>query len=455
MKVERSNPPQNNGEIKFHLPKFKRFKLNNGMDVLFLQKNHLPIVKISLQVNCGSKFDPKGKSGLAFLTSHLISEGAGEYNSLQLDEEIELLGTLFDPSTDNDIINLSMITLSDKFERSLELLALIYQSPLFSEEDFQREKQKLLSKIIQNKNEPSYVASSNFDKIIFGNSFYENSVLGKTEDVKTFTNNDVINFHKKYFVPNNSQLIVVGNLEKDNLKFLLNKYLYLDTINEIELVTPTFSVNHSPKFYFIHQENAAQSEIRVGHLSNRRNETDYFSKTLANSILGGQFSSRLNLNLREAKGFTYGIHSAFVYYKDVGYFEISTSVNGKDTGESILEIQKEIAGLKIEVTEEEINFTKSYFIKRFPSMFETNSQIAHNLSALIRYSLSESYFDNYIERISNCTKSEIEKSIARHIKADEMIYLVVGNREIVMPQLKKITDLEIVELDMEGKIFYF
>ena len=119
MKVERSNPPQNNGEIKFHLPKFKRFKLNNGMDVLFLQKNHLPIVKISLQVNCGSKFDPKGKSGLAFLTSHLISEGAGEYNSLQLDEEIELLGTLFDPSTDNDIINLSMITLSDKFDEDV------------------------------------------------------------------------------------------------------------------------------------------------------------------------------------------------------------------------------------------------------------------------------------------------------------------------------------------------
>jgi len=455
MKVERSKPPQNNGGIKFHLPKFKQFKLNNGMEVLFLQKNHLPIVKISLQVNCGSKFDPKGKSGLAFLTSYLISEGAGEYNSLQLDEEIELLGTLFDPSTDNDIINLSMITLSEKFERSLELLALIYQSPLFSEKDFKREKQKLLSKIIQNQNEPSYVASSNFDKIILGNSFYENSVLGKTEDVKTFTNNDVINFHKKYFVPNNSQLIVVGNIGLKNLQLILNKYLNLDSLNKIELVKQTFSANHSPQYYFIHQENAAQSEIRIGHLSNKRNETDYFAKTLANSILGGQFSSRLNLNLREAKGFTYGIHSAFVYYKDVGYFEISTSVNGKDTSESILEIQKEIAGLKIKITEEEINFAKSYFIRRFPAMFETNSQIVHNLSTLIRYSLSEDYFDNYIENISNCTKSEIEKSIAEHIKTDEMIYLVVGNKEIVMPQLKTITNMEIIELDAEGKIVNF
>lgn len=452
MEINRSTPPKSKSKIKFHLPKFSQFKLVNGMKVIFLQKNHLPIVKLSLQINGGSKFDPDGKSGLAFLTSLLISEGAGEYNSLQLDEEIESLGTLYDPSTDNDIINLSMITLSEKFERSLELLSLIYQAPIFSDDDFLREKKKLLSKIIQNQNEPDYVAATNFDKIIFSNSFYENSVIGKTVDVNSITNSDVIDFHKKYFMPNNTQLIVVGNIAQTELELLLNKYFNSVAINKVELTKTFPSKMQNSKFYFIHQENAAQSDIRIGHLSNKRNETDYFAKVIANSILGGQFSSRLNLNLREAKGFTYGIQSAFYYYKEIGYFEISTSVNGKDTGESITEIQKEIAGLKVEVKNDEIDFVKSYFIKRFPAMFETNSQIAVNLSTLLKFSLSENYFDNYIERITSCSREEIEEIIKNQIKTDNLIYLVVGDREIVMPQLKEITDIEIIELDVEGRV---
>lgn len=452
MKIDRSNPPQSSGKVKFTLPKFERFELKNGMNVLFMQKNHLPVVKINLQVNCGSSFDPIGKSGLAFLTAHLIGEGAGEYNSLQLDEEIESLGTLFDPSTDNDIVNLSMLALSDKLERSLELLSLVYQSPQFNDDDFNREKNKLLAKIVQNLNEPSFVASSNFDKIILKNTFYENSVLGKTKDVETFSNSDVINFHKKYFVPSNSLIIVVGNVTKNNLEEMLNEYFTTFATSIIEPPKPIIAEKQNSKFYFIHQKNAAQSEIRIGHLSNKRTDPDYFAKNIANSVLGGQFSSRLNLNLREAKGFTYGIHSAFIYYKNVGYFEISTSVNGKDTAESISEINKELAGLKLEITDNEIDFVKSYFIKRFPATFETNSQIVNSLSNLVKFSLPENYFDNYIQNISNCSKAEIEKSIIEHFRTDELIYLIVGDREVVLPQLKQITNLEIIELDVEGNL---
>jgi zinc protease len=215
---------------------------------------------------------------------------------------------------------------------------------------------------------------------------------------------------------------------------------------------PIIAEKQNSKFYFIHQENAAQSEIRIGHLSNKRTEPDYFAKSIANSVLGGQFSSRLNLNLREAKGFTYGIHSTFIYYKNVGYFEISTSVNGKDTAESISEINKELAGIKLEISDNEIDFVKSYFIKRFPATFETNSQIVNSLSNLVKFSLPENYFDNYIQNISNCSKAEIEKSIIEHFRQDELIYLVVGDKEVVIPQLKQITNLEIIELDVEGNI---
>jgi zinc protease len=398
-------------------------------------------------INAGSKFDPVNKSGLAYLTSLLIDEGAGKYNSLELDDEIESLGSIFHVSTDNDNVHLSMLSLKENLSRSVELISLVYQSPNFLEDDFNREQKKLLSKIIQNQNEPSYLASTTFDKIIFENTAYQNSVLGLTDDVKSITNIDVKEYYKKHFQPNNSELIVVGNIELEELKDLLNQFFISSNgVKNVKFEAPVFKT-HNSKLYFSHKDGAAQSEIRVGHISETRNESDYFPKLIANSILGGQFSSRLNLNLREDKGFTYGIHSAFGYHKNAGYFEISTSVGSKDTAQAIKEIRNEIDGLKTEIKDDEIEFTKSYLVKRFPAMFETYSQISHHLSTLLKYNLSENYFDTYINRIVDCKKQDIQTAANNKIKNNELVYVVVGDKNTVLPQLKELSDLEIVEVD--------
>ena len=452
MKVDRSNSPQSTGTLEFHLPKFNEFTLNNGFKILFVQKDNLPVVQVNIIVNGGSNFDPVNKCGLAHLTSLLVDEGAGEYDSLQLDDEIESLGSIFGVSTDNDNIHLDILTLKENLERSIELLSLVYQSPKFTEDDFYREQKKLATKITQSQDDPSFIATTNFDRIIFNGTNYKNSIIGNINDVNNITNNDVKNFYKKYFLPSNTQFVIVGNVEINELEFLLNKYFTSTSKSVIEKENPILPQNQNSKFYFIHKENAAQSEIRIGHISDRRNEKDYIAKVIANSILGGQFSSRLNLNLREDKGFTYGISSSFMYYKEAGYFEVSTSVNGKDTEDAINEIQKEIAGIRLEITGDEIEFTKSYLVKRFPAMFETYSQIAHNLSTLKKYSLSKNYFDNYIDKINSCTKIEIEMIVKENIIPDELIYLVVGDKESVLAQLKKITDFDIIELDVNGNV---
>ncbi len=452
MKIERSNSPQSTGVIEFQLPKFNKFVLNNGLEVLFVQKDNLPVVQLNMIVNGGSKFDPLNKSGLAHLTSLLVDEGAGEYDSLQLDDEIESLGSIFGVSTDNDNIHLNILTLKENLERSIELVSLVYQSPKFTEDDFIREQKKLVAKITQNHDDPSFIATTNFDRIIFNETNYQNSIIGNIADVNTLTNNDVKSFHKRYFVPSNTQFVIVGNVEITELEFLLNKYFNISSMHKLEKGNGILPHKQNSKFYFIHKDDAAQSEIRIGHISDKRNESDYFAKVIANSILGGQFSSRLNLNLREDKGFTYGISSAFFYHEDAGHFEISTSVNGKDTKEAIKEIQKEIAGVKTEITEEEIEFTKSYLVKRFPAMFETYSQIAHNLSSMKKYSLSNNYFDKYIDKINSCSKVEVENIVKEKINSNKLIYLVVGDKEAVLPQLKEITDMDIIELDVYGEI---
>jgi len=201
----------------------------------------------------------------------------------------------------------------------------------------------------------------------------------------------------------------------------------------------------------IHKEGAAQTEIKIGHITNKRIDPDFYAKVIMNSILGGQFSSRLNLNLREDKGFTYGISSSYSYNRFFGHFQISTSVKGENTGQTLEEIKKELDGIKVNITTDEIDFVKSYLIKRFPAMFETYAQIANNLTSLIHYSMDKNYFNNYLKNIDNCTKKEIEEAAHKKINSDELIYLVVGDKENILPQLSFVTQENIVELDKFGQ----
>ena len=450
MKLNRAIAPSAMGNLEFHLPEIKQFKLNNGLKILFVEKNNLPVIQMSLIVNAGSRFDPASKSGLAYLTSMLIDEGAGDFSALELDNEIESLGSIFGVSTDSDLTYLNMLTIKEKFERSLELLATIYSSPLFTDNDFDREKKKLLTSIIRNYDEPSYIASTNFRNLVYGTSPYAHPIIGEIKAVETITNSEVTQFYKNNFSPSNSNLIVVGNITQHELEEKLNNYFYAtssEANNDIDISLPS---NNHTQFYMIHKDEAAQSEIRIGHIANKRTDPDYFTKLIMNSILGGQFSSRLNLNLREDKGFTYGVSSGFHYNRSFGHFQISTSVQSENTGETLREIEKEIYEIKKNISHEEIDFSKSYLIKRFPAMFETYSQVANNLTSLVHYSLEENYFNNYIQNIENCTKQEIEDAAKKKIASDKLIYLIVGDREIIMPQLRSFTDHSIVELDKFG-----
>ena len=254
MKIDRKNPPETNGTIEFNLQDFNKFTLDNNLEIFFVQKNDLPIVQLNMLINGGSKFDHANKSGLAHLTSLLIDEGAGEYDSLQLDDELESLGSIFGVSTDNDNIHLSMLTLKENLERSVELFSLVYQSPKFTDDDFIREQKKLIAKIIQNNDEPSFIATSNFDKIIFNDTNYKNSIIGYRDDVNSITNSDVIEFYKNKFIASNTQLVVVGNIELAELKPLLNKYFNKTVEHKLEGQNKLVPQKQNSKFYFINKE---------------------------------------------------------------------------------------------------------------------------------------------------------------------------------------------------------
>lgn len=449
MKLNRTIPPKSKIPEQFELPVTQILKLNNGLDIYHTEKKKLPIVKMNMIIPAGSCFDGYGNEGLAYLTALVLDEGAGKLNALQLADEIDKLGSIISLSTTMDHIFLSLTSIAENFERTLELFSMILKEPKFDEVSFEREKKKHITKIIQAFDMPSYIIANAFQKNVFNGSIYDRPILGYSHSVETLTRQKVKDFYNRYFLNDNMNLISVGAITSEDLLSLSEKYL-----GDIILKAPPslpkirFPENKS-KIFFINKEGSAQSEIAVGNISKDRNAPDFMAAKIANVILGGQFSSRINLNLRENKGYTYGANSGLSYNKFIGYFTVSTSVQSEYTIESIKEIRKEINFIREEIREDEIAFAKSYLIKQFPSMFETYSQVLQQITTKTIYHL-EDFYDHYIQDVWDLTHSEILNSANEYFIPELLSFFVVGDKEKIYESLRTIDDLQLIELDKLG-----
>ncbi len=446
--IDRTKAPVPSDNITFEIPQINNFISSNGYEIFFTCKEKLPIVSFNVILFSGSKYDPENKNGLALLTSFLIDEGAGKYDAFQLSNEFEKLGTIFSITVNHDTFALSILSLKENFERSLELLSIILNEPRFDEKDFQREKKKLINKIKQLKDEPAYIASTVFDKQIFQECYYAYPSIGYEHTINNITLDDVKEFYNKYIKNSKKKFIAAGYLQQEEISRLIDKYFTSNEIilPELELKLPKKT---STKFFIVHKENSAQGEIRIGHLDGLRKSPDYFANKLMNSILGGEFFSRINLNLREKKGFTYGAHSSFNYYQKAGYFEISTAVNIENVGESVSEILYDLNNIKQNITLEEINLAKSFLVKHFPSNFESYTQLSQSIALLIIHNLPLNYYNEYINKIESVTEEEIIDAAKKNIHSDKLTIVVVGDKNKILPQLKMLTN-ELIELDIYG-----
>jgi zinc protease len=450
MTLDRKIKPVAESEINFSLPEIEEFTLGNGLKVTYVHKANLPIVQMYFTINSGSKYDPENKSGLAYLTSLLIDEGAGGLNTMELDKEIEKLGSIFNISTDNDCVFISLTCIEEHFSRTMELGAKILTEPHFYQEDFEREKNRHITKIVQSLDDPSYVASTCFSNLLLSRTKYSRSTLGRSATVEQLTNEDVCSFYENHVAPDNINLVVVGSINRQKLSDELNRYFskwkskqILHADNNISTV-PT-----SKRVVFIRKDNAAQSEIRIGHLSNQRSSPDYFAATIMNTILGGQFASRINSNLREDKGYTYGANSYFSYNKAAGKFLVSTAVNSENTIDAVQEVLKELDGIRKEIKKDELELAKSYLIKRYPSNFETYGQIAKNISLINYFDLPKDYFNTYIQFMSEQTLQNVTEAAVNNIFPDQLTILILGSEKLLDEKLNMLGD-EFIQLDNEG-----
>lgn len=438
--LDRTIKPTPTGKIDFNLPQINTVTLSNSLKVYHVLKNTLPIVQIDLLIPAGSIYSTKNKFGISALTSMLIDEGAGNLSGLEISDKIETLGSILNVTSTKEFTTISLLTLKENFEKSLEIFSLIIQSPRFNEPDFNREYQRLKTHILQLEDDPSYLASTEFQKVIYDGTPYEYPSNGIIDTIKNLSNDYVKEFYKETYSPKDSFIVVVGDISTEEVTNSLNNYFNNWNNKGSKSLIKTDAKPTINQIVLINKPDVTQSEIRVGHSSKGRCSEDFYSRTILNSILGGQFSSRINLNLREDKGFTYGAHSNYSYNKLGSMFSVSTSVKTENTTEAIKEILFELENIKTTIKDEEVNFSKSYLIRRYPSLFETYSQVAANISLLQIFNLNDEYFTNYISKMEEVTTQDVIEAANTNILSDNLIIVVVGNEKIIGNNLTKLAN---------------
>ena len=439
--LDRTIKPIPSGKIALRLPEIKKFSLENKLKVYFVKKSTLPIIQLNFILLSGSIYDIQNQNGIAKLTSMLLDESAGNLSGLEISDKLETLGSILNISCNKEFTTLSLLTLKENLIKSLEVISRVIKSPNFNQDDFERELQRLKNQIIQLSDDPSYIASSQFIKTIYSNTSFEFPTIGSLESINKIKVDNIKKFYNEKFSPNSSFVVAVGNIEGNELKKILSTFFGDWQINKSEVNLSNKVKKTSKQIVFIDRSNAAQSELRVGHFSKGRKSNDFYSRTILNSILGGQFSSRINLNLREDKGFTYGVNSNYSYNSLGSTFTISTSVKSENTLDAVKEILFELEDVKSTITEEEIAFSKSYLIRRYPSLFETYSQVATNVSVLPIFNLKDNYFKNYISNIGKVNLPEVVKAANENILMEEIVMVVLGNKNVIKDSLDNFTKI--------------
>jgi zinc protease len=439
---DRSTMPKTGPTPKFTPPDVIRRKLSNGLEVLVAERHNLPILTVHLVVKGGETLVDKRLNGLASLTASYLTEGTKTRDSLRLASDLNMLGANLSASGELESSSVTLTTLTKHRDKALELFSDVVVNPSFPQKELRRLVAQRMSMLQFQLDTPDGIAANVYPRLLYGADHpYGRTAAGTLSSIPSIRRDDAVGLHGKLYVPNNSALIVVGDTTADAITSALESALKDWKPGTV----PTHKLPEPPPpkptaVYLVNKPAAAQSILSVGFVGPARSTPDYFPLTVLNAILGGQFSSRLNLNLREDKGYSYGASSHFYFHKGPGPFEAECSVQTDVTKPALGEMLKELTEIvgKRPATDAETAFAKERTIMGFPSRFSTTAGVAATLDALVVYDLPADYFTTYRSKVEAVTTAEVNEVARRHILADKLTVLVVGDRAKVEPELKSL-----------------
>lgn len=431
--------PQPGRARDYHFPKFDRRELANGLTVLVAPVHSLPVVTVLAIVDAGAVADPAGQEGAAELTARALNEGTPKYDGETLTDYMEQLGTSIGGAANWDSASLAMTVLHDNLDSAFAHFAEVLIAPTFPIAAIERLKGERIAELMQIESEPRELADEKFDEYIYGSASRFRLPLGGTaETVSRLTRNEVVAFHASRYQPCATTLIIVGDVDIDTVERMIAGTLEAWS----GVAVPRIRANDKPvrtsrAVQIVRKEDAPQSELRIGHVGVSRTHPDYFSITVMNAVMGGLFSSRINLNLREAHGYTYGASSAFEWRREAGPFVVGTAVASDVTVPAIQETLKEIDRMRAEpISESELSLATSYLAGVFPIRYETTAAIAAALATLTIYGLPADWYDTYRARMGAVTVNDVLEAARKYVHPESLQIVVVGDADAIREPLE-------------------
>src|SRR5438094_2360906 len=439
----RKHPPKPAGVIVPRLPVPVAFKLKNGLTVYHLERSEPPIVTARLIVNAGLLANPIDRPGLADFSLSMLDEGTASRNSLEIADELALLGADVAGQTQRDASMLQLSALASQFPKSLALFADIVQRPTFPAAEVARVRQSRLGEIVTSRDDPSVLSDAAFRRALYGTTHpYGQTSLGSEASINAATNTELKGFWQTWFRPNNAALIVVGAIDRRQLQSLLEREFgewAAAPVPERPVAAALPPKATTAKLVVVDKPGVNQTALRVGRVAAARATPDFYALQLLNEILGGAYTSRLMANIREEKGYAYGAFSRFDFGRAPGPFAVVTSVRSDATAPAVKEIDHELARL-IEKAPEATEFAqaRNSLVRSLPGAFETNAGISGAFANLFAYALPLDYYARLPGNLTGVLPIAVEQAARRYLNPSSMVVVAVGEQASIEPALESI-----------------
>ena len=421
-------------DVKF--PPYELQKLANGLQVVAVLHHEQPVVSMRLLIRAGSASDPKSKLGLAHLAANLLDQGTTSQSAEEMADVIDFIGGAMGAGAGTDLSYLNMIVMKDSFDVGMRMLSDMARHPAFAPQEIDRQRQQMLSSMRVSLDDPGYVANAVFDRLVYGFHPYGLPQSGTPETIGAITRDDLVEFHRKFFAPNNAILAVVGDVTAEEAfaeaKKVFGDWDAHDVPDDAtgDLPEPTRRV------IIVNKPDAVQTEVRVGHLGVPRKNPDYMALNLAVRILGGEGSNRLHQVLRTERGLTHGAQASLDTLKRSGDIEAETNTRSEATGEVLRLMSDEFWRLQRErVGEHELADAKAYLTGSFPLTIETPDAIAMQILNVLFYELPIEQLQNFRDRVNAVTVDDIQRVARSYLKPDRLSVVLVGNAAAFESQL--------------------
>jgi zinc protease len=452
--VDRTKPPPLAPPPALALPAARTVTLPNGLELAVVEMHKVPVVDVSLVLDAGSVRDPADLPGLATFISTMLQQGAGRRSALDIADEAAFLGAQLGATASYDVATVTLHVPKRRLAQALDLLADVVLRPTFADSEVTRQRELRRTQLLQQRDEPVLVANVAFPAIVYGPGHpYGRPLSGSDASVGGLTQARVAEFYRAFYRPNGTRMLVVGDVTPEEARQLIAARFGAWPRADAPTVATPAAPSPAPRaIYLIDKPGAAQSVVRIGHVGPSGGTPDYLALAVLNTILGGAFTSRLNQNLRETHGYTYGAGSSFSLRRAGGPFVAQASVVTAKTDSSLIEFLKELRRIRDEaVPAAEVEKAKQYLTLGLAGEFETTAGAAFRFRDLMVRGLPLEFYAGFTAHVNAVTAADVQRVARQYIDPDHFDIVVVGDRSQIEAGIRALNEGPIVYRDLWGQ----